>query len=685
MMIGIDVGGTFTDLVASHPVHGVHFVKTPSTPADPSQGVLDALGLLAEKLGQSLGDVLSEISLFIHGTTVATNILVERRGAKIGLLTTKGFRDLLEMREGAREDRYALRVAPPEPIIERPLRLELDERAAFDGSVDTPLDAGEAADAISILRRADVEGVVVCFLHAHKNSEHERAVRDLFEKGDWKPFVSLSHEILNRQGEYDRLSTTAVNAYVGPGLQRYLNRLFGRLKEQGIQTPVFVMQSHGGVLPIDEAGRLAVGAVTSGPAGGAKAGALFARTINAPRLVTYDTGGTTTDICTIIDGKPVERERTDLSGMRIHAPAIEINPIGIGGGSLAYVDSSGILAVGPQSAGATPGPACFGKGGNRPTLTDANLVLGLISTKSFLGGKMSLDVEAARRVVSRDIAEPLGISCEEAAWAIHVLANTRITEGIRLSTVRRGLDPRDFVLMSFGGAGGLHASSVASELRIPKIVIPEMASVLSALGFLAADVRRDLQQTLDRPLSAFSPEDLTATYDTLRQKATNALGGTGINMSDTGADTWTEAFADCRYERQIHTIPVPVRPGDGPAEIEARFVEIYEGLYRHSHPGEFVVVETSRVSAYQELPKLQLPKYPKSGQSDPSGAIGEYRDVFLGKWQRIAAYRFETLEPGMTVPGPALVDAATTSILVGEGHSALVDETRSLVLSENRA
>jgi N-methylhydantoinase A len=675
MLIGVDVGGTFTDLVLADAAGALHFVKSPSTPDDPSRGVVNALELMATERGESLGALLQQVSVFIHGTTVATNILVQRNGARLGLITTRGFRDLIELREGSRQDRYALRTPAPEPIVARPLRLEVGERVGPDGDVLMPIDEAEIADAIARLRAADVEGVVVCFLHAHKRPEHEQAVRAAIERSGWRPFVSLGHEALSREGEYDRLSTALVNAYVGPGLQAYLRHLFGQLNARGIQVPVFVMQSTGGVLPIEAAARRAVGAVTSGPAGGAMSGALFAKALGLANLVTYDTGGTSTDVCVIQDGVPVEHGRTDLADLRITAPAIEVNPIGIGGGSLARVDTSGILAVGPRSAGAIPGPACFQKGGTQATLTDANLVLGLISPETFLGGRMPLSVAAARAAIEADVAIPLGMSVEEAAWAVHVLATSGITEGIRLATVRRGQDPRDFALMSFGGAGGLHANGVARELQIPKVVIPRMASVLSALGFLAADIRQDLQRTLDRPIRATSRAELAAIFDELEENGRALLKETGVGVDD----IHVQRSMECRYARQIHGIPVSVGASLEPPDLERSFTETYRGLYQHAHEGEPGIIDTCRVSVFGALPKIDLPVH-EPGPGEPARAFRGRRDIYIGRHVEAAIYWFDDLRCGMRVEGPAIVESASTTVLVEPGSAAVMDRIGSLII-----
>jgi N-methylhydantoinase A len=679
MMIGIDVGGTFTDLVLFSGNEGLDFVKVPSTPADPATGVMDALEHLAERRSTGVEDLLRGVEVFIHGTTVATNTLVQRNGARLGLITTRGFRDVLEMREGAREKRYTLRLPAPEQIIERPQRLEVRERLRADGSVAQPIDLAEVREAVGRLRGMGVEGVVVCLLHAYTNPAHERAVAEVIHETGWPVYVSLSHEILNRQGEYDRLSTAAVNAYVGPRLQSYLDRLAGHLRERGIAVPVFVMQSTGGVLPIEQAGRRAVGAVTSGPAGGAMAGALFARELGVANLVTYDTGGTSTDICLIENGVPVERQRTDLADLRIAVPGIDVNPLGIGGGSIARVDADGILAVGPEGAGAVPGAACFGRGGVRATLTDANLVLGLLDPDNFLGGRMRLSVEAARTAVHDDVAAPLGMSIEDAAYAIHVLASAQIAEGVRLATVRRGKDPRDFSLMCFGGAGGLHADAVARELEIPHAVIPKMASVLSALGFLAADLRQDRERMIDRPIRDFSASEFEHLFGELEADARDQLAASGGTMGGVRVVRSME----CRYVRQVHGIRVNVDDTLEPARLEMAFTAAYRDLYSHAHEGEPAIVHACRVSVFGELPKIVFLRNPDNAGADPSPAYTGVRDIYLGRLMPAAIYRLDSIRRGMVISGPAVIESASTTILVQEASTATLDAIGNIVLERS--
>lgn len=674
MRIGVDVGGTFTDVVTLDAEKGLTFVKTPSVPSDPGQGVLDGLVLLAEELGIETAELLSQVTVFIHGTTVATNILVQRNGAKVGLITTVGFRDLLELREGTKQERYNLREAFPTPLIERSLRYEINERVAFDGSVITPLDEAQVITIATALKKEAVDSVVVCLMHAHKNPRHELRIRELIHQCDWHPYISLSHEILSRQGEYDRLSTSVVNSYVGPGLSGYIHRLSDNLNQQGIKSPLMIMQSNGGVLPAAEAGNMAVGAVTSGPAGGAMAGALFARHYKLPRVVAYDTGGTSSDVCVIENFRPVEIQNRHSADMKIAVPAIDINPLAIGGGSIAAIDNGGILTLGPKSAGATPGPACFMKGGTLPTLTDANLVLGYIGPDTFLGGRMALSLSAARDVI-RALAEPLGLTIEQAALAVHTLATSKITEGIRLATVRRGSDPREFALLSFGGAGGVHASAVAKELSIPQAIIPRQASVLSALGFLAADVRQDLQMSVGRSIAELSNTELQAMIDHLATRANAALIKQGFSTDK----ILLNFIAECRYGRQIHSIPVHIRHDGDPLqlrdELKKGFETSYMQLYHHMHPGESGLVEQLRVAAYGTLPQLTLPDV--AVQPDKPKPVA-YRRVFHGEFTDYPVFRAEDMGAGSQIVGPAIIDSSSTTVLLRAGDISVIDNVGCL-------
>jgi N-methylhydantoinase A len=472
-----------------------------------------------------------------------------------------------------------------------------------------------------------------------------------------------------------------VNAYVGPGLGGYLQRLAAKLGEEGLAAPVLVMQSTGGVLPLDHAVRHAVGAVTSGPAGGAMAGALFAKLADEPRVVTYDMGGTSTDICLIEDGKPLERQETQLGEVKIAVPALDISALGAGGGSIAWIDPGGILDLGPHSAGASPGPACYDQGGTQPTLTDANLVLGLIAPETFLGGRISLSRSRSITALEEHIARPLGLSAEEAALAINALASARIAEGMRANTVRRGLDPREFTIFSFGGAGGLHAASVAQELEIPRAIVPREASVLSALGFLAADVRHDYQRVVGENLLDLKTEELRRFFSEMEEDGALALGDEGF----TSEQIRFTRILDCRYLRQVYTIPVQAsaeelsKDGNTIWMAEA-FEEGYSALYRHVHERNAIVVDSVRLVAYGILPSLSLPKEDMAG-SDPVSAQRGTRQIFQGTIIDTPCYWFDDLKPGMRIIGPALVDSESTTVALPDQYGAVIDPYGSLIIT----
>src|SRR5262245_51330290 len=489
--IGIDVGGTFTDLVAVDEQGALVLAKCASTPPDPSEGLVTGLGLLASELGTSLRELLAQTETIVHGTTVATNALLERKGAKVGLLTTEGHRDVIEMREGLKDDRYNLRMAPPIPLVPRARRLGVRERLSFDGTVSTPLSLRSLGTAMSSLAKARVEAVAVCYLHSYRNPRHEKQTGRELARRLPGVYVSLSAEVLPQIKEYERVWTTVVNAYVGPALASYLERLAARLTSHGYRGDVLIMQSHGGVAPVRESTRLAAGAVLSGPAGGVAAGRYSARLLGEPNLITFDMGGTSTDIALLQGGEPQLTGEKTVGVAKVALPAIDIHTLGAGGGSVAWVDAGRILHVGPESAGAEPGPACYGKGGIRPTVTDANLVLGFLDPGNFLGGRIRLDAGAARVAVDQ-VATQLGTTALRAADGITRVVNTNMAEGIKIVSVRRGVDPRQFALVAFGGAAGLHITEVARLLEIRRVVVPSVAAVLSAWGMLATDLRYEL-------------------------------------------------------------------------------------------------------------------------------------------------------------------------------------------------
>src|SRR4051794_1694382 len=492
--IGIDVGGTFTDLVAIDEAGATVFAKSPSTPSDQSLGVLSGLEEVARRLNHSLPELLARTRRIVHGTTVATNALLERKGATVALLTTEGHRDVLEMREGLKDNRYDLRSPPPEPLVPRRRRFTVQERLRADGTVLVPLAEASASQAIQAAKAAGATSIAVCYLHAYKNPNHERATLDLLERELPGVPVSLSSDVLPQIKEYERVSTTVVKAYVGPAVQRYLGSLIQRLDEVGFAGSLFVVLSHGGMAPAEEAARIAAGTVLSGPAGGVAGSRRMASLLGVSDLIPFDMGGTSTDVSLIVNGQAALSSERGLAGQRIALRSLDIASIGAGGGSIARVDPGQTLHVGPESAGAVPGPACYGSGGEAATVTDANLLLGYLAEDRFLGGQRVLDRAAAEAAVDR-VGVALGLDRDATAEGIYRLINLRMADGIRLMTVRRGVDPRNFALLSFGGAAGLHATEVARELEIPRVIVPGVASVLSAWGMLTSDLRYEVSRT----------------------------------------------------------------------------------------------------------------------------------------------------------------------------------------------
>jgi N-methylhydantoinase A len=665
--IGIDVGGTFTDLVAVDEAGHVTLAKAASTPADPSLGVMEGLDRLAAALGQELGTLLATTERIVHGTTVATNALLERKGARVGLLTTEGHRDVIEMREGYKEDRYNLRMAPRDPLVPGARRFGVRERMRGDGKVAIPLDRVSLDAAIARLVRAGVDAVAVCYLHAYRDPRHERATRRALARALPRVYVTLSSDVLPQIKEYERVCTTVVNAYVGPSLGRYLTRLQARLAEAGYRGPVLIMQSHGGVSAIAEAVRLAAGAVLSGPAGGVAGSRYCGRLVGEGNLIAFDMGGTSTDISMIVGGEAQVAANRGVGGEALALPSLDIVSLGAGGGSIARVDDSGILHVGPESAGAEPGPACYSQSGTAATVTDANVVLGYLDPENFLGGRARLDAAAAARAVDA-VAGRLGIERIAAADGIHTVVNVRMAEGIRLVSVRRGVDPRRFALLAFGGAAGLHITDVARRLEITRVVVPRVAAVLSAWGMLATDLRYEVVQT-----HIGDPRHVGAS--TLRR----VFG----RMEAAGRRRLAEAFqgpvrvdrsVEMRYGEQIFEIGVSLDGLDLESprlmeELVERFHRRHAELYTYSLPDQEVVLVNARIAVVGELP--ELPKEPALA-AGPTAPPRTQRRAYLGGWTQIPVFDLESLVPAQAIAGPAVIEAATTTVLLRRGEHTVV-------------
>ena len=631
--IGIDVGGTFTDIVVATPDGRSIIAKAPTTPADQADGVLEGLALAADRLGLSRGALLAETARIVHGTTAATNALLEGKVARVGMLTTEGHRDVVEMREGLKPERYNLRMTPPAPLVPRALRLPVRERIRGDGSIEVPLDPASLDAAIAALAAAEVQAVAVCFLHSWRNPAHEQAAADAVRARLQHAYVTTSADVLPQIKEFERFSTAVANAAVGPVIDRYLGGLQRRLADAGYRGELLVILSHGGVASVAEAVRLAAGTALSGPAGGVAAAVALARGGVAPDLITFDMGGTSTDIALVRGGQPALSSGKGVANARIALPSLDIVTLGAGGGSIGKQDKSGLLAVGPESAGADPGPACYGQGGTEPTVTDANLALGYLDPASFLGGRRTLDRPAAEAAVAR-LAEALGLAPAEAAGGIHRLVNTRMADGVRVATVRRGVDPRSHALLAFGGAAGLHVTAVAAELGIGRVVVPVAASVLSAWGMLNTDLRIELMRSLGQT-GGIDTAALAAAF-----AAMEAEGRERLAWFD--GEVAFRRSADMRYGEQVFEIAVGLDDLDwsSPAlarDLEEAFHRAHEALYTYALRDQDVVLVNARISAVGRLPATEAAAMGEGrAPADPKGT----RRVHLGSWAEVPVFDF---------------------------------------------
>lgn len=663
--IAIDVGGTFTDVVCVDEAGTVTFVKAASTPADQSVGVLAGLQALASELGQSLRTLLPQTERIVHGMTVATNALLERKGAKVGLLTTAGHRDVLEMREGLKPQRYNLRLARPEALVARHLRLGVTERLRADGRVHTPLDLDSLDSAIEQLRNAAVTSVAVCYLHAYRDPQHEQLTRERLASALPGVYVSLSCEVLPQIKEYQRVSTTVVNAYVGPLIHNYLSALEQGLAANGYTGPVLVMLSHGGVAPIAEATRIAAATVLSGPAGGVAGARRVAAMLDLPDLIPLDMGGTSTDISLIVAGEATLSGERSVANETIALPSLDIVTLGAGGGSIAKMSAGGLAQVGPQSAGAQPGPACYGRGGELATVTDASVMLGFLDPRNFLGGRAVLDAQAAERALTT-LGEALRLSAVEVAQGIHRIVNTHMAEGIRLATVRRGVDPRKFALLGFGGAAGLHVTALARMLNLSRVVVPDMASVLSAWGMLATKLRFEVTRSHVSETDQLDVAALRGIYAQMEQD-----GRARMRTWCDGA-VHVQRSADMRYGEQIYEIDVPLDDvdldsADLPGALKGAFEQRHEALYTYSLKDQQPVLVNARVATIGDLP-LPADEKRQAPSDAPTGS--NQRTIYLDGWRTVPSLSFAALASGQIINGPAIVESATTTVLLRDGDVA---------------
>jgi N-methylhydantoinase A/oxoprolinase/acetone carboxylase beta subunit len=665
--IAVDIGGTFTDLQILDARQGrVVAWKTPTTPADPSEGLLTGVREAADRFGFTLADV----GLLLHGTTIATNAVLERKLARGALLTTAGFEDVLEITRHVRRDIYNLAPDPFPCLIARDLRLGVVERLRADGSVETPL--GDLAPVLARLRAAAPEAVAIGLLHAYANPAHEQALRAAVMAALPGVPVSLSSEISPEIREYERLSTTVLNALLMPVVQRYLARLEARLGEGGFAPRVFLVQSNGGMCSLARAAEQPARLLLSGPSGGALAAERLSRRLARPNLVAVDMGGTSFDVSVVQGHRIGLVTQGEVGGLPVRLPMVEMRTIGAGGGSIAAVDAAARLTAGPRSAGARPGPVCYGRGGLEPTVTDANAVLGRLDPDFFLGGAMALDLPAARQAMEQRIGTPLGLSTEAAAEGVLRVTNAQLAAAVRLSLFEKGLDPRDFALLSFGGAGGLHATEVADELGITEVVLPREPGTLSAYGILFSDLAQDLARSRLFAAEAAALPDLIAALATLRAEAEARLAADGVPQ----AERSVEIAADLRYRGQAFELLVPWPEAPALPPLLARFHAAHRARFSYAAEGEPVEIVTLRASA---IGRLEKPEEQAATPADTE-TIPATRQV----WQAGAAspwpvWRREALRLADRIEGPAIIEEAFATHVIAGGWQAALDPEGAII------
>ena len=678
--VTVDTGGTFSDFVYLDEDTGeVSITKVASTPDDPSRAILQGIEALIAK-----GVHASDISFFCHGTTVGTNALLEGKGVKTGLLVTEGFRGIYEVAEQARPYGPAIfdvLYDKPSMLVPASLTGEVAERVDFKGTVLKPLDEKALRQTVRALHERGIESLAVCLLFSFLHPAHETRVREIVREIAPDLSISLSSEVLPQIREYYRLSTTVINAYLQPILARYIAQLDRRLNETGIGTrQKYIMQSNGGMSTFEAAARRAVTTVLSGPAGGVTAGAYACRMTGVANIITFDMGGTSCDVALIKDGEPELASRGKIEGRDLAVPMMDINTVSAGGGTIARVDRFGALEVGPHSAGAVPGPACYGRGGAEPTITDCNLALGLLSADNFLGGRMQLDVGRARSAIEQRIARPLGIDVAGAAEGIIRIIDVKMEEAIKAISTMRGRDLREFHLLAFGGAGPLHAGRIARDLGMAGIIIPLYPGVYSAIGLLMSDVKHDYVQSRLTQLKSLAPADVNAMFERLTAQARQELHDDGF------ADDRikVQRALDMRYAGQGYemTLPIasePLTEGDLMA-LRQQFDAQHKAMFGHSAPEEPVEIVSYRVRGLGLVPAVEMPRFKASG-APLDQALREKRRVrFDGVEMDCPVYQRERIDVGATVAGPAIFDQFDATTVLCPGQVARVDEYKNLIV-----
>lgn len=681
--VGVDIGGTFTDCVVIDKKGVIYSFKELSTPKDPSIGLYNVINKAAENFGKTLYEFLSEVDLFSHGTTVATNTLLTGTGARTGLILTKGFRDTLEMRRAHKENIWDLYLPIPPPLVLRYLRLGVSERVNYKGEIIEPLVKEDVEKIGEKFKKEKVEAVAICTLFSYLNNTHERQIREILQEKLPDAFVSISSEVLPQIREYERMSTTVANAYVGPKLTVYLSNLEKKLKNDGLSRAFYVTASNGGVMTSNTAIRHASATLLSGPAAGAVGAIFFSNLLEQPNIILMDMGGTSFDVTLIDNGKVTLTMEGEVAGYRIAKPMIDINTIGAGGGSIAWIDKGRMLKVGPKSAGSDPGPVCYDMGGIEPTVTDANLILGYLNKDYFLGGEMKVNYPKTYNIIEEKIAQPLGMSVEEAAYGIYKIINQNMADATKVVSVQRGHDPREFSLISAGGACSIHAGKIAEEIGSTKIIVPQSASVFCALGMLETDIKLDNVNNFRAFIPGIDLDEFNRVIGEAENKALEELFEEGVEKERASL----LRFLDMRYVGQHHEVTIEI-PNDCSIEerhlkeITETFHKAHEKLYTYSTPETPLEIINLRITAVGHVDKTGLFEG-QIEEKDPTFAFKNKRKVYFeeyGKFVDTPVYDRAKLKSGNLIEGPAVIEERITTIIVHPNWNASVDGFNNVIM-----
>ncbi len=671
-VVGIDIGGTFTDLVCIDEAGKPTVIKTPSTPSDPSLAVIEGLKKLADHLNLDFKEFMESLVRICHGTTVSTNTVLTWTGAKVGLLCTKGFRDILGVRCGIRENPYDFTIAQPEPLSPRYLRIPIEERIIWNGDEKVSLNEDQVREACEFFKKEGVEAVAVCFLWSFKNPSHEKRAVEICREELPDVYVCGSFEIQPEVREYWRMSTTVLNAYVGPNLSKYIKHLVEFLREAGFKGELLITQSNAGVISPEVAINQAVRTILSGPACAPAAAAYVCAPLGLKDVITTDMGGTSFDVCLIKNGEPMMTFESAVGGVyHMRLPMIDIHTIGAGGGSIAHVDRFGVLHVGPQSAGADPGPACYGRGGDEPTVTDADLVLGYLNPEYFLGGEIPLRPDLAHKAIKEKVADPLGIGVTEAAWSIRKIADHMMTDAISVVSVQRGEDPRRYTIVAAGGAGPVHAASLAQFMGIKKILVPRESSIFCALGGVISDLKHDLVRSIITRVSSIDLDLINTTFKELKEIGDSYLDREGIPQED----RYYIKSMDMRYKGQYHELEIKLPDVDEVTDdvikqVVEDFHKKHEQLYSYRDTTDIEIINLRLSACGKVVTPSQKPM--PSGSSDVSRHKKAEREVFFEvdgelKGLNTPIYDGDSMEVGNVVEGPAIIEQKVTTIVVPPG------------------